>query len=145
MLSFTADAQDVVTFRVTAPDGSVKEYALDDINRLAFGDETFVMIFNNNAPDETFRYDDVLRMTFGEGQPTAVQNVTGEDEEMRITYDGSLLRIDGCEGRVMIYDISGRPVAAHNVNGSAEISTEQLMAGVYILRTNNKTFKFSKL
>ena len=147
VLAFPAFADDVVTFRVTGSDGTVREFALDDINRLAFQEETFVMIFNNAAPDETFRYEDVLKMQFGNVGHTAVQNITDDAEGISISYDGSVLSISGCADRqiINIYDVAGRPVISQRVSGSAQIGTQQLSAGVYILKTNNKTFKFSKL
>ena len=147
MLPFSASADDVVTFRITGSDGTVKEYALDDINRLAFQEESFTMIFNNGAGDELFRYEDVLKMNFGSMEHTAIQNVADEEGGITISYSGDMLSIDGCTAgtRMMVYDISGRPVMGSTVSGSAQISTQQLSAGVYILRINNKTFKFSKL
>ena len=109
-------------------------------------EETFTMIFNTDAPDEEFRYEDVLKMQFGTKEYTGIQSVA-DDADINISYDGSYLRIEGCgEASVLrVYDISGRPVISQRVNAQAEISTEQLSAGVYILKINNKTFKFSKL
>ena len=146
MLPFSANADDVVTFRITGQDGAVKEFVLDDISRLTFGAETFTMVFNNAAANEEFRYDDVLNMQFGFDGITGVQQVADE-ADITIRYDGVMLIIDGCpEGaRLAVYDISGRPVINQSVQESAQISTEQLTAGVYILKINNKTFKFSKL
>lgn len=146
MLPFSANADDVVTFRVTGQDGVVKEFALDNIRRLAFGEETFTMIFNNAAASEEFRYEDVLNMQFGINDVTGIQEVASEND-INIRYDGMMLMIDGCTAgsRLTVYDISGRPVISQSVQESAQISTDQLTAGVYILRINNKTFKFSKL
>ena len=146
IFSLSASADDVITFRVVADNGTVKEFALDEVNRLTFQEETFTMIFNTDAADEQFRYEDVLNMHFGTKSTTAVQNVA-EDAALNISYDGSFLRIEGiAEPSVLrVYDISGRPVMSQRVNGQAEISTEQLSAGVYILKINNRTFKFSKL
>ena len=146
IFSLSASADDVVTLKVIDQNGAEKEYALDDVKRLAFHEESFTMFFNGNAASEEFRYEDVLKMQFGAKDYTGLQNVA-EDTDFNIKYDGSMLMVEGCGNgaNMLIYDISGRPVMNKRINNSAEISTSQLSAGVYILKINNKTFKFSKL
>lgn len=143
LLPLSASADDVVTLKLIGSDGTTKQYALDEITRLDFSQESFTLIFNNNAADETFRYEDVLKMNFG-SVATAIQNVANE-EEVSITYKANVLSIEGCSGVLRIYDVSGRPVMSEKVDGATQISTDQLSAGVYIVKINTRTFKFSRL
>ena len=51
-----------------------------------------------------------------------------------------MISIDHIEGQGMlnIYDIIGRPVAEYNVATSANISTADFAAGVYIIRMSDE-------
>ena len=148
VIPFSAFADDGVTFKVIGTEGNVKEYSLEEIQRLTFQEETFTVMFNSNLGDEIFRYDDVQSIQFGPVS-TGLENIRIDDAagKFAISYDGTILSISGCsdKAQLTVYDISGRPIISQNINGNAAISTESLNSGVYILKINNKTFKFSKL
>ena len=148
VIPFSAFADDEVTFKVIGTNGNINEYNLEEVRRLTFQEETFTLMFNSSQGDEIFRYDGVRCMQFG-SVSTGQDNIRIDDAvgEFTIRYDGTVLNISGCSDKVQltVYDISGRPVISQNINGDAAVSTEALNSGVYILKINNKTFKFSKL
>ena len=147
MMALGAQAQDVLTFKVAGTGGTDSEFVVDDISRIAFTSDSFTITFNTAAADETFAYDDVLKMYFGTRDMSAIQNVAADADGINITYDGTMLVIDGCPARtdITVYDISGRPMMRSVADGRTEVNTAQLTAGVYIVKINSKTFKFSRL
>lgn len=148
LVSSSALADDGLTLKVISSNGEAPvEYALDDIRKITFQTDDFTVMFNDETlGSQTFMYGDVQKMEFGT-VTTSIGNVNAENgSEIAISYDGRTIKVSGCEesAQLRVFDISGRPVISETVSGEALVSTDNLSAGVYILRVNNKTFKFSK-
>lgn len=148
LVSSSVLADDGLTLKVISSTGETPvEYALDDIRKITFQTDNFTVMFNDVAHgSEKFLYEDVQKMVFGTST-TSIDNVKSENgSEIAISYDGRTIKVSGCEetAQLRVFDISGRPVISEIVSGEALVSTENLSTGVYILRVNNKTFKFSK-
>lgn len=144
--SALADGGDIKIKVVSNVDGvSPVEYALDDIRKITFQEYGFTIMLNDGTSDSSFEYSDIQKMVFDNVQ-TGIENVKTETGSgIVLAYDGSTIRVSGVEkAQLMVFDIAGRPVISQKVQGEAEVSTENLSAGVYIVKVNNKTFKFSK-
>ena len=128
--------------------GNVTEIPVNDVLKLTFQETAFTIDFYDvSLGKKIFYYDDVSSMKFGE-TPTGIGCVTPDaDSGITIAYDGRNILISGCEAgtKLMMYDISGRPVMNAIVDVQASISTEGIARGIYVVRVNNKTFKFNKL
>ena len=127
-------------------DDTFKEFNIDDIQKMKFDNDGVTFMFKDGIqPEEFFEYGDVGSMKF-DGVSTSIDNVKSEkDGNIEIAYDGRTIKVSGCDAaQLRVFDIAGRPVISENIIGEASVSTDNLASGVYILRVNNKTFKFNK-
>lgn len=147
LISSSALADNGIKIKVFCSyDTSSKEFAIDEIRKIAFNNDGMTFLFKDEAtPEEFFEYGDVGSMKFEEIS-TSIENVKSEkDGNIEIAYDGRMIKVSGCDAaQLRVFDIAGRPVISENISGEATISTENLASGVYILKVNNKTFKFNK-
>lgn len=129
-------------------DGSAPvEISIYDIRKVTFQDDTFTMVYEDGiAADQQFAYDDVRCVKFS-GETTGIGSVQSDQlgDDITISRGASSIIVGGVTERAQLrlFDISGRPVLSQTLTSDTTISTEALPAGVYILRVNNKTFKFS--
>lgn len=126
--------------------GEVTEIKIDDVRNITFQDETLTMLLLEQGT-KVFNYSDIGKICF-ETVSTSIESVTPDDgDETAISYDGNVLRISGCTkpSHFRIFDITGQNVMNSSIQGDTEISVGNLSSGIYILKVNNKTFKFSKL
>ncbi|MBE6343225.1 MAG: T9SS type A sorting domain-containing protein [Lentimicrobiaceae bacterium] len=70
----------------------------------------------------------------------AMDNSNGDVNENFAFINNGMMYIYNIEGQgvVNIYDVTGRPVAEYNVAESANISTSEFAAGVYIIRMSDE-------
>ena len=70
----------------------------------------------------------------------ALANSNGEANENFAFINNGMMYIYNIEGQgvVSVYDVTGRPVAEYNVAESANISTSDFAAGVYIIRMSDE-------
>ncbi len=128
--------------------GSPVEIPIDNVRKVTFQDTYFTMMYNDGMQaDDTFAYDDVKSIKFS-GIETGIGNINAEDGtgEIVISRSGSQINISGITDKVHIrlFDISGRQIFGRTSAVDTSVSTDELSEGVYILRVNNKSFKFSK-
>lgn len=146
-ISSSVFAEDGIKIKVVKVDGMAPvEYSINDIRKITFQEYGFTIMLNDGTSDSSMEYSDVQKMVF-DNVITGIDNVKSEKvDNIAITYNGSVIKVSGCEeaAQLRLFDISGRPVISQNIQGEAVISTENLASGVYILRVNNKTFKFNK-
>ena len=124
------------------------EISVYDVRKITFQDSYFTMVYEDGIkPDEQFVYDDVRKITF-KNLITGIDDVAADEtlNGINIKRNGSVISVEGIEGKaqLMIFDLAGRPVFKTTVCNSEEINTEILSPGVYILKVNNKTYKFNK-
>lgn len=144
-MSAMADGEGL-SIKVFHGTGAPTEYSLDAVRKITFQEDGFTVAFKNaEQADASFFYDEVGKIMFGEVS-TGIENVQKEEgSDIAISYDGRTLNVTTAEAaQLRLFDVSGRPVISERISGNAQVSTENLSAGVYILKVNNKTFKFSK-
>ena len=89
---------------------------------MLFEDYTFMAKSNDNP--ERF----VLKLT-------SVSEMDSENDNFVYIYKNELFISSTSDNAVVeIYDVQGRPVAAYNVNGSINITTDNFSNGVYVVR-----------
>ncbi len=101
---------------------------------LLIEDYTFMATSNDNA--ERF----IIKL--------AMSNSNDGDNENFAFINNGMMYIYNIEGQgvVSVYDVTGRPVAEYNVETSANISTSDFAAGVYIIRmTDENGVKVQKI
>ena len=149
VMPFSAQAQtdDGTMLKIRTTDDCEVSVPLDNVRKLTFGDDSFTLFTVSEGENYGFKYDEVMKIMFEDVATGIDEQIASEADGINIAYDGTFLRITGCKkaSQLIVYDISGRPVISQRIQGNAVLSTENLGAGVYILKVNNKTFKFSKL
>ena len=93
---------------------------------LLIEDYTFIAKSNDSA--ERF----IIKLAMANGNDGDNDNFAFINNGMMYIYN-----IEG-QGVVSVYDVTGRPVAEYNVETSANISTSDLAAGVYIIRMSDE-------
>ena len=93
---------------------------------LLIEDYTFIAKSNDSA--ERF----IIKLAMANGNDGDNENFAFINNGMMYIYN-----IEG-QGVVSVYDVTGRPVAEYNVETSANISTAEFAAGVYIIRMSDE-------
>ena len=130
-VSFKAATMGEYTIGVEAQDCEYAMMTLVDRftgveTNLLIEDYTFMATSNDNA--ERF----IIKL--------AMSNSNDGDNENFAFINNGMMYIYNIEGQgvVSVYDVTGRPVAEYNVAESANISTSDFAAGVYIIRMSDE-------
>ena len=130
-VSFEAKSMGQYTISVEAQDCEYAMMTLVDRftgieTNLLLEDYTFIAKSNDSA--ERF----IIKL--------ALANSNGEANENFAFINNGMMYIYNIEGQgvVNVYDVTGRPVAEYNVAESANISTSDFTAGVYIIRMSDE-------
>ncbi len=130
-VSFEAKSMGQYTIGVEAQDC---EYAMMTLVDRFTGVETNLLIedytFMATSNDSAERF--IIKL--------AMSNSNDGDNENFAFINNGMMYIYNIEGQgvVSVYDVTGRPVAEYNVETSANISTSDLAAGVYIIRMSDE-------
>lgn len=138
----TAGAQEKL---VIYADGSEKQaFALADIVKLTLGDESLT-VYTTDSQTATFAYADIGRIGFKDLTNGIASVHAGTAAPALYCREGKI----GAEGlaapaRAAIVDLGGRTVWERRQWDGSPVSTLQLAKGVYILKVNNNTLKFTR-
>ena len=130
-VSFEAKSMGQYTIGVEAQDC---EYAMMTLVDRFTGIETNLLIedytFIAKSNDSAERF--IIKL--------AMDNSNGEANENFAFINNGMMYIYNIEGQgtVSVYDVTGRPVAEYNVATSANISTSDFAAGMYIIRMSDE-------
>ncbi len=130
-VSFQAATMGQYTIGVEAQDC---EYAMMTLVDRFTGIETNLLIedytFIAKSNDSAERF--IIKLAMNNSNSEANENFAFINNGMMYIYN-----IEG-QGVVNVYDVTGRPVAEYNVAESANISTSDFVAGVYIIRMSDE-------
>ncbi len=130
-VSFQAATMGQYTIGVEAQDC---EYAMMTLVDRFTGIETNLLIedytFIAKSNDSAERF--IIKLAMNNSNSEANENFAFINNGMMYIYN-----IEG-QGVVNVYDVTGRPVAEYNVAESANISTSDFAAGVYIIRMSDE-------
>ena len=143
----SAHAQDQML--VTMNDGTAEQkYALVDVGKLFFDTEN-VFVTQKAAATNSIPLTSILSIKFVDSTVTGLRtHDTVEKNNLRIAIAADIITIYGWNSKekttAAIYAASGTMVWTDRKWNGNTISTQSLPKGVYILKINNQTFKFSK-
>lgn len=130
-VSFQAATMGEYTIGVEAQDC---EYAMMTLVDRFTGIETNLLIedytFIAKSNDSAERF--IIKLAMNNSNGEANENFAFINNGMMYIYN-----IEG-QGTVSVYDVTGRPVAEYNVATSANISTSDFAAGMYIIRMSDE-------
>ena len=118
--------------------GSVSNIYLPIVQRISFEDDYLKVTTTEGW--EKLPLSLVEKITFTES-PTAIEALPEQAENL--TYKDGTLAIKG-DGLLRIFSTNGALVSIANVKEGANVSLDNLPAGVYIVRMGDKTIKVRK-
>jgi len=113
--------------------------SLPTIQKITFANGNCVV--TTTAGDYTYPLSEIKKMYFSVDDPTAIEALPEEAENMQ--YKDGKLKVDG-DGMLRIYSSNGALVQMANVKKGANISLGNLKSGLYIVNMGNKTIKLTK-
>ena len=127
-------------------EGTATEYALKDVRTLTFGFDNFI-VTDWSANTNSFLFDNVRSIKFKD-VTTSIENVTTPEAKLRIACNDNLVCVYGWPqdqvARMSIYNTSGQQVVFLPQWSGASIDMSASPAGIYLIKINNKTYKFLK-
>lgn len=138
--SESAQAQRLVVWQ---KDGSKVSYDLDEVPMTTF--TTTDLVITTKTATINYPLSTIHRYTY-EGLLSSVTNATADG--ISISHDGNNIIIKGLSSgkTAAVHSMDGIRLQANRSNGSDRLvlSLSQLPAGVYIIKADNITYKFTK-
>ena len=139
-----ANADTKLVAKDTSTSTTLASFSLGDISQLQFADGNLVVTLNDKTT-RNVALSTTLELTFDD-VATAIGQVKTSGNALGIAYDGQHLSASGFDGtaEAAVYSIGGQKVIDLKAWNGTAVSTASLESGVYILKVNNKSFKFVK-
>ena len=141
-------AEDEVLLRVSLMDGSEVLFSLEEKPEVTFDDET--VFIQSTASSATYQIDHVVEMNFVEKDPVVTKKEEMPDVSAKILFRilGDLVKVVGnnLSSEVSVFTADGRSVEVPVDYSNNEINVRlgSLPRGIYIIKTNQQSFKFIK-
>ena len=143
LVFFTGTAQSKVT--LTFLNASTQEIEVSASGKIYFSDN-YMYIDDGAALPYSFAVSDIRKMTFGEG--VGVRDIVTEAFKVYPNPVRNELYVSGNDYgsyRYALYSIDGRLLLNGEVGNGEPIHTDDIPAGLYILKINNTSLKINKL
>lgn len=139
----TAHADDKTVVMNVKTSSGVTPIEVTAQSRIVFSDDlaTMIMTADSDAQPQTFSVDDIAQITF-ELKSTSVANFTADD--LSIKNEGGILTISGADTIVYgVWSVSGVSVMSGTARDAVSIDFNSLQRGVYIIKANKTTLKYT--
>lgn len=143
----SASAQASLVLNPKQGSSEKKEFLLDGIRTLTFGDDGLTV---NLKDGQTYAaaFDNLATLTFRD-ESTAIETVTAEyAANLDLFLTDGRLGVNNLPANVAteaaLYDAAGRVVLMRRQWNGEPIAIGHLPKGVYIFKVNNQTFKFTR-
>lgn len=143
----SASAQASLVLNPKQGSSEKKEFLLDGIRTLTFGDDGLTV---NLKDGQTYAaaFDNLATLTFRD-ESTAIETVTAEyAANLDLFLTDGRLGVNNLPASVAteaaLYDAAGRAVLMRRQWNGEPIAIGHLPKGVYIFKVNNQTFKFTR-
>lgn len=144
----SASAQASLVLNPKQGSSEKKEFLLDGIRNLTFGDDGLTVNLTDGQAYAA-AYDDLSTLTFSGMEGTAIETVTAEyAANLDLFLTDGRLGVNNLPANVAteaaLYDAAGRAVLMRRQWNGEPIAIGHLPKGVYIFKVNNQTFKFTR-
>ena len=139
-------AEDEVLLRVSLMDGSEVLFSLEEKPEVTFDDES--VFIQSTASSATYQIDHVVEMNFVEKDPVVTKKEEMPDVSAKILFRilGDLVKVVGnnLSSEVSVFTADGRSVEVpvNYSNNEINVRLGSLPRGIYIIKTNQQSFKF---
>lgn len=144
LTSMTASAADYVT--VSGNDGTKTSFTLSETPTVTFTDESLVITAGSKTveyPRSEYR---LFQLTDNDQTTTAINNVKGNDGDNVVFSFADGVHGEGLKAgsRVAVYSINGQLIGQAVASASGSVDIPLQGTGVFIVKSQAKTFKFVK-
>lgn len=134
---------------VKSGSGNVTEFSYSSVTKLTFANEIMTMVSPAGVSGQTFALSTVSKVTFGNVAISGIDDVYMNASGMKLypTVANSFVNLKGAvEGsQASIYSITGSKIMQLEVNSDLQsINIAKLKSGIYLMRVNGESLKFSK-
>ncbi|MBR5918419.1 MAG: T9SS type A sorting domain-containing protein [Prevotella sp.] len=139
-------AEDEVLLRVSLMDGSEVLFSLEEKPEVTFDDES--VFIQSTASSATYQIDHVVEMNFVEKDPVVTKKEEMPDVSAKILFRilGDLVKVVGnnLSSEISVFTADGRlvEVPVDYSNNEINVRLGSLPRGIYIIKTNQQSFKF---
>ena len=130
---------------VDSPSAKVVEsFSLGDISKLSFADGKMKVTMSDKSVKEV-ALNTQLVLKF-DGVETSIKGVANNETKLQVAYDGNNISVAGLAkaANAAIYSVGGQKIVDLKAWNGSPVNVGSLANGVYILKVNNKSFKFIK-
>lgn len=131
---------------VNLNDNTTVTYRFADEPVATFSEDNMILTMADNEA-VTYPMENIKSLTF-ESDFTAVGDVKADANGPVVTFGNGIITIDGLQPAmtVRVFDTAGALIASATAsdNGHAEIATDRLAKGVYVVALPSHSFKFVK-
>lgn len=135
-----SSAADLLT--VTGTDGSPKKIELAKIQKVHFEGEKMVITHSEGTHEVSL---DGLQLSFDDKTSTGISSEIGDANGIAVTIADGVITVSAQTDialDVFVYSLQGQTAAVVKGTGKVSLDTNSLPKGAYILKANNKTYKF---
>jgi len=145
-LGLSANAEGVAPTLTIAGTFDPVKIEVADISRITF--EGTKMVIDKIDGNVEMDIADVTNMTF-DGEYSAEESIEADfQDEFQVRFDCGVMSLSVVDGKTVdmaLYNVKGQWIAGQiGIAGEWSMSLADLPLGVYIIRLNNKTFKFTR-
>lgn len=138
-----AHADDPVVVMNVKTGSGVTPIKVTTQSKITFSNDQTAMIVavDSETQSQSFDVADISNITFTLNS-TSIVNETLDD--LKITNKGKVLTISGDDAiDYAVWNVSGVSVMSGKASGTVSIDFNSIQSGVYIIKANNKTIKYS--
>ena len=132
---------------VHSVDGTLLTTSLDEVKSLVFNESGFSVNPLKGQSLGTFDFSKVSKIEFV-SETTGIGDLIANPSRLGLSVSRSSLKVTGWNAgesaTVALYSMSGQCCYQDNSWSGEVINISTLPSGVYVLKVNNETFKFSK-
>ena len=123
---------------------TLASFSLSDISKLSFADGKMMVTLSDKTTKEVALNTNLV-LKF-EDVTTSIAGVTDNASKLQVAFDGNTISVAGLAKaeNAAIYSIGGQKVVDLKSWNGSPVNVGSLSNGVYILKVNNKSFKFIK-
>ncbi len=135
-----SSAADLLT--VTGSDGTPKKVELAQIQKVHFEGEKMVITHSEGTHEVSL---DGLQLSFDEKTSTGIISDANIADDIAVTIANGNITITAQNDKsfnVFVYSLQGQTATAIKGNGTITLDTNSLSKGAYILKVNDKVYKF---
>lgn len=143
LLAVPVSGQDIL--RVHQKDGQYVDFLFEDEPAIYYSDS--YLVINTAITEVQYPYASVAKFTFTDVE-TKTEVIRDDLKNPAFTLDNYAINITGAKagGKVTVINSDGKPVETYrtDADGNAVFSISALPAGMYIINSENLTFKVLK-